>query len=486
MNRQGVATSQSLRSMPGNFFATQTTNLRQQPMANHRIPNGKMGGVTGWGTGMPLGGAPGFSNPPSRTNTLPNFAQAIGGGGASQASLDMSEFPSLSGGPQAHSQNPMSQAWNSNALRQTQTPQQNTVQRAAPQTEAARQQQAQQQAAFGFGSNLDENFDNRASAPSRSESNPNQQLSGGDDFPPLGGGLNGEVRHDRGGVIAGGGLGGGAFGSQVNGQVDGESFGAGAVDGLRSPMESHRTPSGPLLGQQQLPFRDGPFSASRQAPVGQPNAAQQSQQGVDFGSQMVESPSAAQSSAQSRRRLSELNDNEKWSLPGLVAMLPGRTSGSPGIIMGQDLNSLGIDFESAEPLFPTFTTPFADASSRPAIPDFSLPTAYSVHNVPPLSSRIANFSDETLFAIFYQFTRDVMQEHAAAELYSRDWRWHKELRQWMMKDSSMAQPVRMTERSERGVYIFFDAMNWRRERRDFVLQYDHLDQRHGPTQPGSA
>ncbi|KAF2226819.1 hypothetical protein BDZ85DRAFT_191553 [Elsinoe ampelina] len=154
--------------------------------------------------------------------------------------------------------------------------------------------------------------------------------------------------------------------------------------------------------------------------------------------------------------------------------------------MGQDLNSLGIDFESAEPLFPIFTTPFADASSRPAIPDFSLPTAYSVHNVPPLSSRIANFSDETLFAIFYQFTRDVMQEHAAAELYSRDWRWHKELRQWMMKDSSMAQPVRMTERSERGVYIFFDAMNWRRERRDFVLQYDHLDQRHGPTQPGSA
>lgn len=132
--------------------------------------------------------------------------------------------------------------------------------------------------------------------------------------------------------------------------------------------------------------------------------------------------------------------------------------------MGQDLNTLGIDFDSADPLFPTFSTPFADANARPAIPEFRIPAAYTVSNVPPLHSRIGNFSDETLFAIFYQFTRDVLQEMAAAELYSRDWRWHKELRQWMMKDASMAQPLRITERSERGVYVFFDAMNWRRER----------------------
>lgn len=87
-----------------------------------------------------------------------------------------------------------------------------------------------------------------------------------------------------------------------------------------------------------------------------------------------------------------------------------------------------------------------------------------MNNVPPLHSRITAFSDETLFAIFYQYTRDVMQEVAAGELYSRDWRWHKELRQWMMKDSQMAQPIRISERSERGVYVFFDAVNWRRER----------------------
>ena len=37
------------------------------------------------------------------------------------------------------------------------------------------------------------------------------------------------------------------------------------------------------------------------------------------------------------------------------------------------------------------------------------------------------------------------------------------------------QPVRLSERTEKGVYVFFDAMNWRRERRTFDLDYDQLD-----------
>lgn len=158
-----------------------------------------------------------------------------------------------------------------------------------------------------------------------------------------------------------------------------------------------------------------------------------------------------------------MSDIDKWGLPGLLAMLPGREDASP-FVVGQDINSLGIDFDSPEPLLPSLSTPFADINARPAIPEFTLPSAYSVNNVPALHTRMGNFSDETLFAIFYQYTKDVMQEMAAAELYTRDWRWHKELRQWMMKDSNMAQPIRISERSERGVYVFFDAANWRRER----------------------
>jgi len=194
----------------------------------------------------------------------------------------------------------------------------------------------------------------------------------------------------------------------------------------------------------------------RQMAKAQSYTSQQSQQGTD-------SPVVNHSQLQ-RRQLAEMVESEKWGLPGLLAQLPGRSEGGSSFFMGVDLNNLGIDLDSAEPLIPTLSTPFADATSRPAIPDFSLPAAYNVNNVPPLHTRMSNFADETLFMIFYQFTRDVMQEIAAAELYTRDWRWHKELRQWMMKDQQVAAPIRISERTERGVYVFFDAMNWKRER----------------------
>lgn len=105
---------------------------------------------------------------------------------------------------------------------------------------------------------------------------------------------------------------------------------------------------------------------------------------------------------------------------------------------------------------------------------------------------------ETLFSVFYQLPRDILQELAATELMQRDWRWHKILRQWLRKDDQPPRdgttsssslplvdltngaplgtvPIRTGERAEKGVYVFFDAMNWRRERRWLELDYDHLD-----------
>ena len=101
---------------------------------------------------------------------------------------------------------------------------------------------------------------------------------------------------------------------------------------------------------------------------------------------------------------------------------------------------------------------------------------------------------ETLFTIFYSQPRDINQELAANELVNRDWRWHKILRQWLQKDTREsntssalqlvdltngapvgAQSIRKSERVEQGVFVFFDAMNWRRERRWLDLDYESLD-----------
>ena len=106
-----------------------------------------------------------------------------------------------------------------------------------------------------------------------------------------------------------------------------------------------------------------------------------------------------------------------------------------------------------------------ESNAKPVIPpDFKLPAAYTVTNVPALHTKVTSFSAETLLAIFYQFPRDIMQEIAANELYNRDWRWHTKLQQWMMKDPDLPAPVRLSPKVERGWYLFFDVTNWRRER----------------------
>jgi CCR4-NOT transcription complex subunit 2 len=85
---------------------------------------------------------------------------------------------------------------------------------------------------------------------------------------------------------------------------------------------------------------------------------------------------------------------------------------------------------------------------------------------------------------------------------ARDWRWHKLCRQWLRKDDPQSrvnadgnsnpssqlpivdltngaplgtQPIRLSENVEKGVYVFFDARNWRRERRWLDLDYRELD-----------
>lgn len=138
----------------------------------------------------------------------------------------------------------------------------------------------------------------------------------------------------------------------------------------------------------------------------------------------------------------------------------------------------GLTQPSHSPLHPTFGSPFVESTSKPVIPpSFTLPAAYTVSNVPPLHSKMSSFSAETLLAIFYQFPRDILQEIAAAELYNRDWRWHINLRQWMMKDPDLPAPIRLSPKEERGWYLFFDVGNWRRERVRFFLLFH--------TSPGS-
>lgn len=87
-------------------------------------------------------------------------------------------------------------------------------------------------------------------------------------------------------------------------------------------------------------------------------------------------------------------------------------------------------------------------------------------------------TDETLFYIFYGLPREQVQEAAAQDLYSRGWRFHKELKLWLTKDVYHdGTGVLKGNGFERGVYVFFDPTTWSRVKKEWVLYYDQLEER---------
>eukprot|EP00128_Syssomonas_multiformis_P007613 Colp12_sorted_trinity150504_noHs@21806 len=100
---------------------------------------------------------------------------------------------------------------------------------------------------------------------------------------------------------------------------------------------------------------------------------------------------------------------------------------------------------------------------------------------PPLPlpgvEKMAQFSDESLFYIFYSMPRDVLQVAAAHELYAREWRLHKALKLWFCRLPG-AEPSITTNTYEKGTYLYFDVQAWRKvQKSDFMLEYDQLEDR---------
>ena len=405
-----------------------------------------------------------------------------------------SDFPTLSGGPRPQQSNAITAGWSTNsAIRQPSTQQQPLGQQSQQRAPSAAPSQQ----------SLDQYDAQRSQPPTAPD-----RAGSGDDFPPLG---------------------------QLN--LNGDAFGQ--SNGLGSAVGSPDMQQPRMNGQQgQFPAREG-SGAFQQHP-----ATSNDQQQPQMQSQLSTNNQQQPRPASNVKRYADMTEKEKYGLGGLEAAFEYRRATENGeakdetlppdlkssVIFGQDLSTLGMDLDSPDPLYPTFTPfPAVGSSSsefnfhdRHMVPDYTLPSAYTVTNVPSLSSRMSALQDgkaedcyprsytyqltslaETLFSIFYQNPRAVEQELAAQELMNREWRWHKVLRQWLQRDSANmssnngsssqlpmrdltnGQPpgvpsIRLGERGEKGVFIFFDAMNWRRERRWLDLYFEDLEPIRGP------
>ncbi|UYV68565.1 CNOT2 [Cordylochernes scorpioides] len=111
--------------------------------------------------------------------------------------------------------------------------------------------------------------------------------------------------------------------------------------------------------------------------------------------------------------------------------------------------------------------------------DYYVPIEYLVnHNIKEKLATVKfnRYGDDLLFFIFYMYSGDILQLAAANELYSREWRYHKDERVWITRLPGMV-PTEKTSTYERGTYYFFDAINWRKVAKEFHLDYERLDDR---------
>ncbi|XP_059621625.1 regulator of gene activity [Phlebotomus argentipes] len=171
--------------------------------------------------------------------------------------------------------------------------------------------------------------------------------------------------------------------------------------------------------------------------------------------------------------------NNQFGMVGLLTFIRAAES-DPNLVslaMGQDLTTLGLNLNSPENLYPAFGGPFSDQPCRPQDIDFHVPPEYLVNM--SIRDKLAQpvlkkYKDDLLFFLFYTNVGDVMQLAAAAELHSRDWRYHIEEKVWISRLPGMNHYDK-NGTTERGTYYYFDAQNWRRVVKDLQIDTGKLD-----------
>ncbi|KAG7444130.1 uncharacterized protein BT62DRAFT_971420 [Guyanagaster necrorhizus] len=173
---------------------------------------------------------------------------------------------------------------------------------------------------------------------------------------------------------------------------------------------------------------------------------------------------------------------DRWGLLGLLLSIKnaGQDPDQGLSVVGTDLGTMGLDMGYTGNLYSTFITPWADQSAARSVePDFHLPACYNVQPPPPGPAKVTAFSDETLFFMFYSSPKDALQEIAAQELWNRNWRFHKDLRLWITKETGMV-PSQKVPGGESGQYHVWDAENWVKDRKDMTVMYNELEEKNVP------
>jgi len=157
----------------------------------------------------------------------------------------------------------------------------------------------------------------------------------------------------------------------------------------------------------------------------------------------------------SRQDLTSASKESRYGLAGLLDVIRMTDKDLNTLALGADLTTFGLNLTSADCLYSSFSSPFADAPSS-SEPQFTTPPCYLMPPPSLKTEHLTKFAIETLFYMFYSMPRDILQAFAAQELYRRDWRYHGELRLWLKPRT----PQELMLGHPNVQFVYWDTTEW--------------------------
>ena len=149
-----------------------------------------------------------------------------------------------------------------------------------------------------------------------------------------------------------------------------------------------------------------------------------------------------------------LSKEGRFGLAGLLDIIRVTDKDSTALALGSDLTTYGLNLTSTDCLYASFTSPFNEQPST-VEPHFQTPQCYMLQPTSLKAEHLTKFQIETLFYMFYNMPKDLMQAFSAQELYRREWRFHAELKLWLK-----VRPPELMQSHPNVQFVFFDTSTW--------------------------
>ncbi|SPJ11017.1 CCR4-NOT transcription complex subunit 2, putative [Plasmodium sp. DRC-Itaito] len=157
-------------------------------------------------------------------------------------------------------------------------------------------------------------------------------------------------------------------------------------------------------------------------------------------------------------------NRKNYGLLGILKVIKMTDPNLNILAIGSDLTTLGLNLNSPNYICTSVSSPFSENPIENE-EDFIKPISYLNTKFQIRLSLLLKLQTETLFYIFYNLPRDVLQAYAASELYIRKWIYHIVYKKWFTPKNSTS-TICLEKCAS---WIYFDPLTWSKKTYDNYL-----------------